>query len=317
MKRRQFIKNSAIGGAALSVYPFLNCSKKEKIAESKFPRRKLGKTGETLPIIGFGGIVVKDLEQTYANSVVAKAFDRGINYFDVAPTYGNAEDVLGPALKPYRNQSFLACKTTKRDRENSELELNESLTKLQTDHFDLYQLHSLSKIEDVEQAFGPNGAMETFLKAKKDGKIRFIGFSAHSEEAALLAMEQFDFDTILLPINFVCWFQGNFGPRAVAKAKEKGMGILALKTLALTRVPKGEERPYKRMWYKPIEDPEMANLSVRFTLSQGITSAIPPGDEQFFWKGVEIAEKFTPITEEEIEKLKKMSEGIKPIFKSS
>jgi len=120
-----------------------------------------------------------------------------------------------------------------------------------------------------------------------------------------------------LPINFVCWFQGNFGPRAVAKAKEKEMGILALKTLALTRVSKGEERPYKRMWYKPIEDPEMANLSVRFTLSQGTTAAIPPGDEQFFWKGVEIAEKFTPITEEEVEKLKKMSEGVTPLFSSS
>jgi len=317
MKRRQFIKASAVGAAVLSTYPFLNCSKKEQVAETTFPRRKLGKTGETLPIIGFGGIVVRDMEQTYANSVVAKTFDLGINYFDVAPTYGNAEDVLGPALKPYRNQSFLACKTTKRDRENSELELNQSLKKLQTDHFDLYQLHSLSKIEDVEQAFGPNGAMETFLKAKQDGKIRFIGFSAHSEEAALLAMEQFDFDTKLLPINFVCWFQGNFGPRAVAKAKEKEMGILALKTLALTRVSKGEERPYKRMWYKPIEDPEMANLSVRFTLSQGTTAAIPPGDEQFFWKGVEIAEKFTPITEEEVEKLKKMSEGVTPLFSSS
>lgn len=317
MKRRQFIINSAMGGASLSIYPFLNCSKKEGEPEIKYPRRKLGKTGETLPIIGFGGIVVKELEQTYANSVVAKAFDRGINYFDVAPTYGNAEDVLGPALKPYRNQSFLACKTTKRDRENSELELNESLNKLQTDYFDLYQLHSLNKIEDVEQAFGPNGAMETFLKARQDGKIRFIGFSAHSEEAALLAMEQFDFDTILFPINFVCWFQGNFGQRAVAKAKEKGMGIIALKTLALSYVPKGEERPYKRLWYQPMDDPEMANLSVRFTLSQGTTAAIPPGDEQFFWKGVEIAENFSPITDEEIEKLKKMADGVEPIFKTA
>ena len=94
------------------------------------------------------------------------------------------------------------------------------------------------------------------------------------------------------------------------------MGILALKTLALTRVPKGEERPYERMWYKPIEDAEMANLSVRFTLSQGTTAVIPPGDEQFFWKGVEIAAKFSPITDEESDKLKKMSDGVEPIFES-
>ncbi len=316
MNRRQFIETSLVGATGLTLFNFWHCNRKEKEKGVQFPRRKLGQTGERLSIIGFGGIVVKDTEQATANNLVAEACDRGINYFDVAPSYGNAEERLGPALKPLRQYCFLACKTTERLKEDAERELHESLKKLETNHFDLYQLHALTTQEDVEKAFGPKGAMEVFIKAKQDGKVRFLGFSAHSEEAALLAMEKFDFDTILFPINFVCWYQGHFGPRVVAKAREKKMGILALKALAFTRIPKDEEKPYEKLWYKPIENDELASLAVRFTLSQETTAAIPPGEEKFFWKAVEIAEKFTPLNAEENEKLKELSEGVEPLFKS-
>lgn len=317
MNRRKFIESSVLCGAGLVVLPFLNCKGEKSTTDYKFPRRKLGKTGEMLSIIGFGGILIRDEEQTAANDFVAKAFDHGINYFDVAPTYGNAEDLLGPALKTYRNRCFLACKTNQRDKEGAEKELDESLRKLQTDHFDLYQLHALKTREDVERVFGPKGAIEVFLKAKQEGKVRFIGFSAHSEEAALLTMEKYDFDTILFPINFVCWYQGNFGPRVVNQAEEKKMGILAIKALAHTRIPKGEEKPYKKLWYKPIEDDETANLALRFTLSQGTTAAIPPGEAKFFWKAVQIVEKYSSLSTQEKEKLRELSEGVEPIFKTS
>ncbi len=314
MNRRKFIETSILGGTGLTLFNFLNCERKEKPAEFPFPRRELGRTGEMLSIIGFGGIVVKDVEQQATNNIVAKAIDRGINYFDVAPTYGNAEQTLGPALKPYRQNSFLACKTTQREKDGAERELNESLLRLQTDYFDLYQLHALTTFEDVEKAFVPNGAMEIFLKARHDGKVRFIGFSAHSEQAALLAMEKFDFDTVLFPINFVCWYQGNFGPKVVIKAKEKQMGILALKALAFSPIPEGGMKPYEKLWYIPIEDDEIANLAVRFTLSKGITAAIPPGEEKFFWKAVEMEEKLTPLTEEENQKLMQIAERVEPLF---
>src|SRR4030042_7069741 len=110
--------------------------------------------------------------------------------FGLAPSYGNAEDRMGPALAPFRKNVFLACKTLKRDKAGAAAELNQSLQKLQTDHFDLYQLHALSKTEEVEQALGPGGPLETFLEAKKEAKNRFVGFSAHSAEAALLANKQ-------------------------------------------------------------------------------------------------------------------------------
>ncbi len=317
MDRRDFIKTSLTGSACISLSTLLNCSQSESI--KPFPKRKLGKTGEMLSIIGFGGILVADEEQANANDAVAKAFDRGINYYDVAPTYGNAEEKLGPALKPYRDRSFLACKTTERTKEGAEKELNESLKKLQTDHVDLYQLHAITSIEDVETAFAPGGAMEVFVRAKKEGKTRFLGFSAHSEEAALLAMQKYDFDTILFPINFAAWLQGNFGPRVVEKAKEKNMGILALKGLAHSRLKQDEEKKYKKCWYNPIapEDAALADMALRFTFAQGVTAAIPPGEPLFFPRALDIASNVAPVTEVEQEKLLEIAKGLEPIFKTA
>ncbi len=317
MNRRQFMEKSVAAGAALSLFPSLPCGGSQTPDAGEIPKRSLGRTGENLSIIGFGGILVSGEEQKTANDLVAKAFARGINYYDVAPTYGNAQDRLGPALKPYRSKSFLACKTTQREKAGAERELNESLQKLQTDHFDLYQLHAIKTREDVETAFAPNGAMEVFLQAKKEGKVRFLGFSAHSEEAALLAMEKFDFDTILFPINFVCWHQGNFGPKVVAKAVEKKMGILALKGLAYARLGKNEKNPYKKCWYRPAVDDKVADLGLRFTLSQPTTSAVTPGESVFLWKAAEIAARFRPLNDEETVAVQKLSQGVEPIFKTT
>ena len=314
MKRRTFFNRTISLSLALSALPFVRFFGRTSRKTNNFPKRTLGKTGEQLSIIGFGGIMVNAQEQSFANDLVAQAFDQGINYYDVAPTYGNAEENLGPALEPYRKKCFLACKTAERKADKAEAELHRSLKHLRTDFFDLYQLHALSSIDDVETAFGPGGAMEVFIKARKDGKVRFLGFSAHSEEAALLAMDKFDFDTVLYPINYVCWFQGKFGPGVVKTAKEKGMGILALKGLAHTLIPEGKDKPYERLWYIPIEENEIQDLSLRFTLSQGVTAAIPPGDPVFWPGALEIAQGHLYISSNEIKKLEGISSGVTPLF---
>lgn len=277
-------------------------------------KRILGKTGEALSIVGFGGILVAMTEQKDANRYVDEAIDAGVNYFDVAPTYFDAEDHLGPALEGKRNGIFLACKTEDRTAEGAEKLLHESLRKLKTDHFDLYQLHAVSKLTDVERIFGPGGAMETFLKAKKEGLIRHIGFSAHSEEAALALMKQYDFDSILFPVNWVNYFTSGFGPKVLDIAKEKDMGILALKAMAVTDLPQDQENPHPKAWYEPIEEEELAKLAYRFTLSQGTTAAIPPGYMKYFRWAVEAAKDFKAVTPEEVKKLRDRAQGIKPLF---
>ena len=281
-------------------------------------QRPLGKTGEQLSIIGMGGMVVMNVKQSRANDLVAEAFDHGINYFDVAPFYGDAQQRLGPALQPYRKRSFLACKTDARSKSGAQKELEESLRLLRTDHFDLYQFHYLTTLDDVETVFGPDGAMETFQAAKQAGKVRFLGFSAHSVEAALAAMDRYEFDTILFPINFVLFSQANFGPQVLEKARQKGMGILALKAMAKTLWPKAmkeSQRPNPKCWYEPAPFPEEASLGLRWTLSKPITAAVPPGDEKYFRLAMDLAQSFTPITPKEEKTLMAHAVGVEPIFR--
>lgn len=280
-------------------------------------KRPYGKSQELLSIIGFGGILVMNETQEEANKRVSEAIEKGINYFDIAPSYGDAEEKLGPALRGKRKNIFLACKTLERTKDKALEDLHKSLKKLETDYFDLYQLHAMTTEEDFQKVIGPNGALEAFLKAKKEGLIRYIGFSAHSVDIALKLIDLFDFDSMLFPINWVNYFNGNFGPQVVQKAKEKNIAILALKAMAKTIIPEGKERKYPKCWYEPVDEKYLAQLTLRFTLSQPITAAIPPGEYKFFKWALEIGENFTPITEEEIQILKKRAENLEPIFKVS
>ncbi len=279
-------------------------------------QRILGKTGRSLSIVGFGGIAVMNETPENAGRLVAEAIERGVNYFDVAPSYGNAEERLGPALAPYRGDVFLACKTGCRDREGAWEELHASLRTLQTDHFDLYQFHGITRMEEVEQILAPGGAMEAFLAAREAGLIRHIGFSAHSEEAAITLLERFPFDTILFPLNWVCWHQGRFGQRVVEKAQALGAGILALKTLAKGPWREGEERRWPKCWYHPIEDTEEALPAARFTFSLPVTAAPSPGHAELFRLFCNVSERFSALSEEEAEIVARRTEGMVPIFQN-
>ena len=209
MERREFLKQSALTAAA-AVSTTLSTA---ATPTNSIARRPLGKTGEHLSLIGFGGIVVMNEDTGHSNNIVAEAVDRGVNYFDVAPSYGNAQERLGAALAPYRKNCFLACKTEGRKKDDSRKQLEESLRLLKTDHVDLYQFHALTKMIDLDEVLAPGGAMETMEAAKKEGKIRYIGFSVHSAETALAAMSRYNFDTVLFPVNFVLFSQANSARR--------------------------------------------------------------------------------------------------------
>jgi len=314
MKRRRFIEASALSVPLISMFPANLSAIFRETAKGKIEKRVLGKTGEMLSMIGFGGIVVDKATSEEAASRVKEAIDHGINYFDVAPSYGNAEEMLGPALEPYRKDVFLACKTTERKKEGARHELEQSLEYLRTDHFDLYQLHAVTSLEDVDTIFGKGGAMETFVEAREEGKVKYLGFSAHSVEAAMALMEGFDFDTLLFPFNFAAWYNGNFGPQVMEKAQEKGMGILALKAMAWRRWKEDEERNIDKTWYKPLTDKEQARAGLRFTLSHPVTAAIPPGHEDLFSMALGLATDFNAMDKSEIEAIKAKAMMTDPIF---
>jgi aryl-alcohol dehydrogenase-like predicted oxidoreductase len=306
MKRRDFL-SSALAGSPLA----------RAARQTELPRRPF-RDDVKLSIIGFGGIVVVGLEQKEADRMVAASIDRGVNYFDVAPSYwdGEAETKLGRALKPYRNKIFLAEKTTQRTAAGARAELETSLGRLGTDHVDLYQFHAVTTMEDVEAITAPGGAAEAFFEARRDGKVRYIGFSAHSVEAALALMDRLELDSILFPINFVCWSRGNFGPQVLARAKQKGVARLALKAMAHSALPQGAKRSHAKCWYRPVTDRALAGQALRFTLSEDITAAIPPGDERLYQMALELAAGFRPLAEAERAALLESAAGLEPIFKA-
>lgn len=316
MKRRQFIQTTLSTAALFGCFPATLTAIERQTSTGNIERRSLGRTGEKLSIIGFGGLALKGSTPKEAARLVRQAYEAGVNYFDVAPSYGDAEERLGPALAPFREGVFLACKTGQRRRAGAAGALDGSLKRLRTDHVDLYQLHAMTKLDEVETVLSEDGALRAFEDAKKAGKVRFIGFSAHSVEAAMALMDRYPFDTILFPVNYATWTAGHFGPQVLARAHEKRIGILAIKAMAKGRWPAGADRSaYPNCWYQPFSDPGEAFLALRFTLSHPVTAAVHPADPKCLQMALRLAPKFTPLKPEEAEALKRQAMKVGLLFK--
>lgn len=255
--------------------------------------RKLGRTGLNISVISFGGVMLINMQQEEINKVVSEAIKRGVNLFDVGPTYGDAQSKLGPAIEKYRKQIILTCKTEpEKNKEEVRADLENSLELLKTDFFDIYQLHEVTDEDSLKKSIGPGGALEAILEAKKEGLIRYIGFSAHSEAYALKLIEDFDFDTVMFPINWNYWINYQQGEKVIKKARETNKGILAIKSLAHRRWKDREERHGYKNWYKPLFDnDELAELALKFTLSRDVDTAVCPGDKRLLYKSIDLIEK--------------------------
>ena len=251
----------------------------------------LGKTGIRISAVSYGGIVsagfydgrnYPECDQAASDRYVQWAIEKGVNYFDVAPSYGNAQEQLGNSLAPYRDRIALACKTGKRERVPAEEEMLKSLELLHTDHFDVYQLHAVSSMQDVERAFAPGGVMELISTLKDRGIAKNVGFTAHSEDAALRMIELYPFDTVLFPFNWFMNMAHGMGNRLIETAKKKGMGVLAMKAFIERAWADGEDRgKFPKSWCKPIdtdEEPEFGVSAMKYALSLGVDTLVPPGN---------------------------------------
>lgn len=272
-----------------------------------------------LSVLGLGGMTLVGQEQSSVDRLVGEALDHGVNYFDVAPSYGDgeAEERMGSALASCRDRVFLACKTLARSAQGAQEELDNSLRRLRTDRFDLYQLHAISGMSDVDELFASGGAIEALTRARSQGKIRYLGFSAHSAAAALAMFDRFQFDSVLFPVNFVCWERGHFGPQVIARAKELKVARLAIKAMAHRPWHKGEKKEYPNCWYRPIDQRALARQALRFAISEDITAALPPGDERLFRMALELAADLPPLDPEERRELLDSTRGVRALFRQS
>ena len=322
MKRRSFLKavGGITGGMALGVDPVLVSEAEAASAKTGvMPQRMLGRAGFKVSVVGFAGLALRNYEQPEGTAGVHEAFDRGLTYYDVAPAYGKdgeCEIKLGIALQGLKRDDYiLACKTKMRDKDGCRLELERSLKRLKTDHFDLYQLHHLVKPEDVKKALGPGGAMEMILEAKKQGKVRAIGFSAHTTKAALEALNGFNFDSVMFPISFSEYYTRGFGKEVLALAKEKGTAVISIKTIHAGAWPQGAERT-RKWWYRPLEKQDEIDLAYRWTLSlPGVVAGIPISFLDLQAKCITAGLGYRPATAADAKKLEKMAEGCGSIFK--
>lgn len=323
MKRRTFIKavGATVGATALSAVTSIESlsatteGAKLEIVDG-MPRRMLGKTGLKISMAAFSGFALNKYEQEECNKGVKSAFEKGVNYFDVAPAYGESENRMGIALQGIdRSKYYLACKTKMRDAKGAMEELERSLKRLKTDYFDVYQLHHLRRPEEVQQALGPGGAMDAILKAKDRGKVRFIGFSAHTTKAAIEALKLFKFDTVMFPINFVEYYTFDFGKAVIEECKKSGAGILAIKAMSMGLWKRDENRT-RNWWYKSAEAQDDVNLAVWWTLSQDqVAAAFAPAFLDLVEKCIIAAKQFKPITEEQVQKLKDIAKKCDSVFK--
>ena len=245
--------------------------------------KTLGKTGLDISRISYGGIVSMEDGQDASDRYVSWAIDRGINYFDVAPSYGDAEEKLGNSLKPYRNRIHLACTTGHRMRAEAEKDLARSQQLLHTDHFDIYQLHGVSSMKDVETAFGPGGVMEMVRTLKERGIAANVGITAHDEDAAIRCLELYDFDSVLFPFNWFMNLEHGMGSRLIKVAKERNVGVLCMKAFIERKWDSDAERaasPFPKSWCKPIDvdDVEFGVAAMKYALSLGVDTLIPPGN---------------------------------------
>jgi len=322
MKRRSFLKSvgSTAAGTSLALQSVARGHATDVVAEvdvvKGIPRRSLGNTGLKASIIAFPGLALGRNPQDVGTEKLHDAYERGVNYFDVAPAYGDSEVKMGIALEGIQREGYLlACKTKMRDKKGAREELERSLKRLKTDYFDVYQLHCLKRTEEVEEALAPGGAMETILEAKKEGKIRHIGFSAHTTKSALAAMRQFEFETVMFPITFVEYYLMGFGKPILELAKKQGAGVLAMKMLCRGAWPEGVERT-RKWWYRATEDIEELNLAVRFSLSQpNVVAGICPSFFDLLDKSIEAGKTYKPITEGEKKLLRKTAETCQSLFR--
>ena len=232
MRRRTFLSTSAAAGLGA----FAWSAETVQLKPGDIPKRVFGKTGERLTIIGQAGGRFPMCSYQDAKAITLRAYELGVNYFDTARIYwdGRSEEVYGEVLPPFRRHIFLTTKSPQRTRQGAEADLEKSLQALKTDHVDLWQIHQVGTLDEVEQIFAPGGAIEAFEAAKKAGKCRFIGFTGHHDPQVHLAMlKKYDkYDSILMPLNPADPAYVSFETNVLPIAVERGMGIQAMKSTA-------------------------------------------------------------------------------------
>jgi len=260
----------------------------------ELPKRKLGKTGVDVTILGLGGEgVLRTVGyEREAEDLIHRAIDLGINYFESARAYSGSESYYGRSLRERRKEIFLTSKSHARSKKGAFVHLQETLRNMKTDHLDLWQVHDVRTEEEMEEIFGPHGALQAFVEARDKGLVRFIGVTGHHDPLITQrCIQRFDFDTVLIPVNPAEPAYKSYLTEVISQAKKKEMGIVGMKVYFRGFAD-------KLPWFETMEP------FFRFALSQPITTAVIGCDNvEQLEENVQFAESFSSMTEKEIQEL--------------
>jgi len=280
--------------------------------------RRFGRTGHFSTVAILGGAAFGKIDQAAADAAMERAIAAGVNHIDIAPSYGNAETRLGPWIARERARFFLGCKTTERSRDGAAAELHRSLERLRTDKFDLYQMHAVKTLEDLDAVTARDGALQAAIAAREQGLTRFIGITGHglqSPSVFLEALRRFDFDTILFPINARLFANADYRRDADALLREcraRAVGVMAIK--AVTKGPWGERPRTHATWYEPFTDAAHIQRAINFALSQEITGLCTVGDVAVLPQFIDACARFTRLSAAEQEAMSADALQYEPLF---
>jgi aryl-alcohol dehydrogenase-like predicted oxidoreductase len=281
-------------------------------------KRRFGRTGHMSTVAIFGAAGFWEISQPDADRVMEKVIEAGINHIDVAPSYGQAEVRIGPWMKDERGKFFLGCKTMERTRDGAWQELHSSLHRLQTETFDLYQCHAITSMDELDAVTAKGGALEAFVEARAQGLTRHIGITGHGVDTPrifLEALNRFDFDSVLFPLNYVQMANPEYRKYAeqlVETCKTKDVGTMIIK--AITKGPWGDKPHTATTWYEPFDDDKHIQEAVNFALSYDVTGLCTAGDTRIFPIMLEACKNFSPLTEAQREELIEKGKKYEPLF---
>jgi len=261
------------------------------------PRHEFGRTGHQSTRVIFGAWALNKATQAEADSALALLQEYAVNHIDTAPMYGNAEKVIGPWLAKHRNDFFVATKTRRRSRQGALDNLKRSLERLRVDYIDLWQMHGLTNPAGWEKAMGPEGALEAFIEARDKGLVRFLGVTGHGTKVPAMhrrSLERFDFDTVLLPYNYVLMQNPRYAAdfnELVGLCHKRNVAVQTIKSIA--RRPWGRRpKTYNTYFYEPLETQDAIDKSVHWSLGFPDSFLITAGDVQLLPKVLDAANRF-------------------------
>ncbi len=287
-------------------------------------QRRLGRLGHGSSVVIYGAAALAAVDQDAADRSIQQALDGGINHFDVAASYGDAELRLGPWMPRIRGDIFLATKTGERERDAAWAQVNASLERLQTDRVDLLQLHAIGDLAELDRATGPGGALEAAVRARDEGLVGAVGITGHGPKAAqthLEALRRFDFATVLTPLNPSLQADPAFVDAYAALVEEvqrQDAGLMTIKAVARRNWPgvgAGEDVGEQRYatWYEPLDEAEAVRAAVSWVLAHDeLTGFASAGDVRLL--GLILAAERDRMPVHEAERLLEQVEGYSSPF---